>query len=138
MTLFLTGVFPDYATTRALGPLDPSPLLRAARLPSSQQERLAGTPAMDLWEYLEARRYRGAPTPAPAATARVLVAVRWPTGSGRPGACSTTSPTSTCSGRTGPGLNSRAPTTGASASPPAPVRGRAGRSWGRGGRAPVR
>ena len=74
VTLFLTGVFPDYATTRALGPLDAGRLLRAARLPSSQQERLAGTPAMELWEYLGARWYRTARDLAPAATARVLVA----------------------------------------------------------------
>jgi len=73
-TLFLTGVFPDYATTRALGPLDAGRLLRAARLPSAQQERLAGTPAMELWEYLGARWYRAARDLAPAATARVLVA----------------------------------------------------------------
>ncbi len=74
VTLFLTGVFPDYATTRALGPLDAGRLLRAARLPSSQQERLASAPAMDLWEYLGARWYRAARDLAPAATARVLVA----------------------------------------------------------------
>ncbi len=74
VTLFLTGVFPDYATTRALGSLDAGRLLRAARLPSWQQERLAGTPAMDLWEYLGARWYRAARDLAPAATARVLVA----------------------------------------------------------------
>jgi len=74
VTLFLTGVFPDYATTRALGPLDAGRLLRAARLPSSQQERLAGTPAMELWEYLGARWYRAARDLAPAATARILVA----------------------------------------------------------------
>ncbi len=73
-TLFLTGVFPDYATTRALGPLDAGRLLRAARLPASQQERLADSPAMELWEYLGARWYRAARDLAPAATARVLVA----------------------------------------------------------------
>ena len=73
-TLFLTGVFPDYATTRALGPLDAGRLLRAARLTASQQERLAGSPAMELWEYLGARWYRAARDLAPAATARVLVA----------------------------------------------------------------
>src|SRR5271165_642726 len=73
-TLFLTGVFPDYAITRALGPLDAGRLLRAARLPSAQQERLASTPAMELWEYLGARWYRAARDLAPAATARVLVA----------------------------------------------------------------
>jgi len=73
-TLFLTGVFPDYATTRALGPLDAGRLLRAARLPSAQVEHLAGAPAMELWEYLGARWYRAARDLAPTATARVLVA----------------------------------------------------------------
>ena len=72
-TLFLTGVFPDYASTHALGPLDAGRLLRAARLPSSQQERLASSPAMELWEYLGARWYRAARDLAPVATARVLV-----------------------------------------------------------------
>jgi hypothetical protein len=72
-TLFLTGVFPDYATTRALGPLDAGRLLRAARLPSSQQERLASTPAMEIWEYLGARWYRAARDLAPVDTARVVV-----------------------------------------------------------------
>ena len=73
VTLFLAGVFPDYATTRALGPLDAGRLLRAARLPSSEQERLASTPAMELWEYLGARWYRAARDLAPAATARMVV-----------------------------------------------------------------
>jgi hypothetical protein len=73
VTLFLAGVFPDYATTRALGPLDAGRLLRAARLPSSQQEHLASTPAMELWEYLGARWYRAARDLAPAATARMVV-----------------------------------------------------------------
>jgi hypothetical protein len=73
VTLFLTGVFPDYATTHALGPLDAGRLLRAARLPSSEQERLASTPAMELWEYLGARWYRAARELAPAATARIVV-----------------------------------------------------------------
>jgi len=73
VTLFLAGVFPDYATTRALGPLDAGRLLRAARLPSSEQERLASTPAMELWEYLGARWYRAARDLAPAATARIVV-----------------------------------------------------------------
>ena len=72
-TLFLTGVFPDYASTHALGPLDAGRLLRAARLPSAQQERLASSPAMELWEYLGARWYRAARDLAPADTARVVV-----------------------------------------------------------------
>ena len=61
------------ATTHALGLLDAGRLLRAARLPSSQQERLAGSPALDLWEYLGARWYRAARELAPADTARVVV-----------------------------------------------------------------
>jgi hypothetical protein len=73
VTLFLAGVFPDYATTHALGPIDAGRLLRAARLPSSQQEHLASTPAMELWEYLGARWYRTARDLAPAATARMVV-----------------------------------------------------------------
>jgi hypothetical protein len=73
VTLFLAGVFPDYATTRALGPLDAGRLIRAARLPSSQQGHLASTPAMELWEYLGARWYRAARDLAPAATARMAV-----------------------------------------------------------------
>ena len=73
VTLFLTGVFPDYATTRALGPLDASRLLRAAGLPAAERERVAGTPAMDMLEYLGARWYRSARELAPAATARVVV-----------------------------------------------------------------
>ena len=72
-TLFLTGVFPDYANTHALGPFDAGRLLRAARLPSAQQQRLASSPAMELWEYLGARWYRAARDLAPAATARVVV-----------------------------------------------------------------
>jgi hypothetical protein len=72
-TLFLTGVFPDYASTHALGPFDAGRLLRAARLPSAQQQRLASSPAMELWEYLGARWYRAARDLAPADTARVVV-----------------------------------------------------------------
>jgi hypothetical protein len=75
VTLFLTGVFPDYATTRALGPLDGGRLLRAAGLPSAERERerVAGMPAMDMLEYLGARWYRSARELAPQATARVVV-----------------------------------------------------------------
>jgi len=73
VALFLAGVFPDYATTRALGPLDAGRLLRAARLPSAQQEHLASTPAMELWEYLGARWYRAARDLAPTVTARMVV-----------------------------------------------------------------
>lgn len=70
VSLFLTGVFPDYAATRALGPVDAARLLRAVGLPASQQQRLAG---IELLEYLGARWYRAARDLAPVATARLTV-----------------------------------------------------------------
>jgi hypothetical protein len=78
VTLFLTGVFPDYATAHALGPVNTARLLRAAqlpasRLPASQRDRLADTPVIELWEHLGARWYRAARDLAPVATARLAV-----------------------------------------------------------------
>jgi hypothetical protein len=73
VALFLTGVFPDYATSGAFGPVDAARLLRAARLPAAQREHLAGTPAIELLEYLGARWYRAARDLAPVTTARVTV-----------------------------------------------------------------
>jgi len=73
VTLFLTGVFPDYATAHALGPVSAARLLRAAELPASQAERLADAPALELWEHLGARWYRAARDLAPAVTARITV-----------------------------------------------------------------
>jgi hypothetical protein len=73
VTLFLTGVFPDYATAHALGPVNAARLLRAAALPASQQERLADSPVIELLEYLGARWYRAARDLAPVVTARVTV-----------------------------------------------------------------
>jgi hypothetical protein len=73
VTLFLTGVFPDYASAHALGPVNAARLLHAAHLPASQQERLAGTPAIELLEHLGARWYRAARDLAPVATARLTV-----------------------------------------------------------------
>src|SRR5690348_7985499 len=40
VTLFLTGVFPDYAATGVLGPVNAARLLRAAGLPAAQHEHL--------------------------------------------------------------------------------------------------
>jgi hypothetical protein len=74
VTLFLTGVFPDYATAHALGPVNAARLLRAAQLPASQQDRLAGPPGIEFWEHLGARWYRAARDLAPVATARLTVA----------------------------------------------------------------
>jgi hypothetical protein len=73
VTLFLTGVFPDYASSRALGPVNAARLLRAARLPAAQQERLAAEPAIELLEHLGARWYRAARDLAPVATTRLTV-----------------------------------------------------------------
>jgi hypothetical protein len=73
VTLFLTGVFPDYAAAHALGPIDAARLLRAAGLPASEQERLTGTPAIEFLEHLGARWYRAARDLAPVTTARILV-----------------------------------------------------------------
>ena len=74
VSLFLTGVFPDYVTSRAFGPVDTGRLLRAAGLPAPQRERLAAGPAIDLLEYLGARWYRIACEVAPVRTARLAVA----------------------------------------------------------------
>ncbi len=73
VALFLTGVFPDYATGHAFGPVNAGLLLRAAQLPASQQERLAAAPAIELLEHLGARWYRTARDLAPVATARMMV-----------------------------------------------------------------
>ena len=78
VTLFLTGVFPDYATAHALGPVNAARLLRAAqlpatRLPATQQDRLAGPPGIEFWEHLGARWYRAARDLAPVASARLAV-----------------------------------------------------------------
>jgi hypothetical protein len=74
VSLFLTGVFPDYVTTRALGPVDAGQLLRIAGLPGPQRERLADAPAIELLEHLGARWYRIACDLAPVTTARLAVA----------------------------------------------------------------
>jgi len=73
VTLFLTGVFPDYAAAHTLGPVNAARLLRVVGLPAAQQERLAGTPAIELLEHLGARWYRAACDLAPVTTARIMV-----------------------------------------------------------------
>jgi hypothetical protein len=74
VSLFLTGVFPDYVTARALGPVDASRLLRTTGLTGPQRERLAAAPAIGLLEHLGARWYRTACELAPVRTARLAVA----------------------------------------------------------------
>jgi len=73
VTLFLTGVFPDYTADHAFGPVSAARLLRAAQLPADQRDRLAESPAIELLEHLGARWYRAARDTAPVSTARVRV-----------------------------------------------------------------
>ena len=69
VSLFLSGVFPDYSVTHALGPVDASRLLRAARIPAADRDSLQAAPALDLLEYLGAHWYRAALAAAPVRTA---------------------------------------------------------------------
>ena len=73
VSLFLAGVFPDYAAAHALGQVDVARLLRAARVPRAERDGLAASPALDLLEYLGARWYRAALAAAPVHTARLDV-----------------------------------------------------------------
>ena len=73
VSLFLAGVFPDYSTMHALGPVDVSRLLRSAHVPARDLQSLTTAPALDLLEYLGARWYRAALTTAPIRTARLDV-----------------------------------------------------------------
>lgn len=73
VALFLTGVFPDYAVTHTLGPVNAARLLRSAQVPARQREELAAAPAIDLFEYLGAQWYRAAWALAQARTARLAV-----------------------------------------------------------------
>lgn len=73
VSLFLAGVFPDYAAMHALGPVDVSRLLQSARVPAGERDGLTAAPALDLLEYLGARWYRAALSAAPVRTARLDV-----------------------------------------------------------------
>jgi hypothetical protein len=73
VSLFLTGVFPDYSVMHALGPVDVSRLLRSARVPADERESLQVAPSLDLLEYLGARWYRAALAAAPVHTAPLTV-----------------------------------------------------------------
>lgn len=73
VALFLTGVFPDYAADRALGLVGAARLLRAARVPAPEAERLVTAPALELLEQLGSRWYRSAWDLAPVRTARLAV-----------------------------------------------------------------
>jgi hypothetical protein len=75
VSLFLTGVFPDYAQQHAFGPFDAARLLRAAGLASERSE-LAAAPPIQLLEELGQRWYRRASELAPVTTAQLAVVVR--------------------------------------------------------------
>ena len=73
VSLFLAGVFPDYAAAYAFGPVGAAALLRAAQVPAVAHERLAEAPAIELLEYMGARWYKAACHLAPLRTARLDV-----------------------------------------------------------------
>lgn len=73
LALFLTGVFPDYAS-RALSPLDEARLRRAAATRPTDPDGEPG--GLQLWEELGRRWYELAWRSAPTPTASLEVAVR--------------------------------------------------------------
>jgi hypothetical protein len=73
VSLFLTGVFPDYAQRYAFGPLDAARLLRATGLSPDDPDGLATAPPIELLEQLGQRWYRRAFALAPVATSRLTV-----------------------------------------------------------------
>jgi hypothetical protein len=73
VSLFLAGVFPDYAAAHAFGPVDAARLLRAAEVPPAEARALVTAPAIELLEHLGARWYRVARDLAPVRTERLNV-----------------------------------------------------------------
>jgi hypothetical protein len=73
VSLFLTGVFPDYAQQYAFGPFDVARLLRAAGLSAADRTGLAEAPPIELLERLGQRWYRRASDLAPVATTQLAV-----------------------------------------------------------------
>jgi hypothetical protein len=73
VSLFLTGVFPDYAEQHAFGPFDAARLLRAAGLAAGGEAGLAAAPPIQLLEHLGQRWYRRASQLAPVATTQLAV-----------------------------------------------------------------
>lgn len=69
VALFLAGVFPEYTQRQALSPIDAGRLLRLVQ--RQERERLAGAPALELFEVLGAGWYRNAWELAPIRTERL-------------------------------------------------------------------
>jgi hypothetical protein len=76
VSLFLTGVFPDYAQTHAFGPFDAARLLRAAGLPTDDDTGVSATAPIELLEHLGQRWYRRASELAPVATTGLAVVIQ--------------------------------------------------------------
>ena len=96
VSLFVAGVFPDYATLYGVGPASVARLLRAAQVPAAEQERLATVPAIRLssnW----APGGTGPPTTWPGTHARLDVVADVAGQFQQAAGYSTTSPTGTCS-----------------------------------------
>ncbi|UWP85981.1 hypothetical protein [Dactylosporangium fulvum] len=72
VSLFLTGVFPDYTQLHAFGPVDAGRLLRAAGLSAKDTEWMVA-PAIELLEHLGRRWYRHAVELAPVTTVQLEV-----------------------------------------------------------------
>jgi hypothetical protein len=72
VSLFLTGVFPDYAQMHALGQFDAARLLRAAGLPPDGSG-LVTAPPIQLLEQLGQRWYRRAADLTPVVTSQLAV-----------------------------------------------------------------
>jgi hypothetical protein len=73
VSLFLTGVFPDYAQRHAFGPLDAARLLRATGLSPDEENGLATAPPIELLEQLGQRWYQRAFNLAPVSTRQLAV-----------------------------------------------------------------
>jgi hypothetical protein len=73
VSLFLAGVYPDYAQSRAFGPFDVARLLRTAGLPTDDGTRLSGAAPIQLLEHLGQRWYRQASELAPVPTTGLAV-----------------------------------------------------------------
>jgi hypothetical protein len=88
VALFLTGVFPDYTTTNAFGPVQVERLLRVATGPVDRSEHPGAAPAVDLLERLGTNWYRTAsPRPAPPGSPWSPRSPRSPSASPTPAAC---------------------------------------------------
>lgn len=76
VSLFLTGVYPDYAQSHAFGPFDVARLLRTAGLPAGDDTGLSAAAPIQLLEHLGQRWYRQASELAPVPTTGLAVVLQ--------------------------------------------------------------